>query len=411
MIVVNIDPLIINEAARIRSEWDPTQRLIRQIEEANARLGINAEAPAAPAVDLDNLLGLRTAGVVGAEVDAAPPRRWLFRRVWPADAYGVVGAKHKAGKSWLMLDAAVAAASGTPWLGTFEVDTPGVVLLFAGEGGLSKLTRRGRGVAASRGHRWDDLPILIAERVPHLTDPDHLAALRRAAETHQPVLIIIDPLYLAIGGQGDGRNLYAMGGVLEAAQLVAQDAGAALMVSHHNNRDETRKGSDRLSGAGPAEWGRVLISMDVKYDNADTLTGRTDVRFNLDVDGDEVTGGRHAFRRVIAADDPDDLTSPIRYDLTAVDDVADDGGPSALRGYSPAQRRVLAAIEVADGWVDVLTIGDRVAEDGAGSPLKKRTIQDAVKHLADDGMVRARPTEAGGRGAWRRLEEGVTDGS
>lgn len=358
-----------------------------------------------PDFDFDAVLGLRTVGDVAAEVDAAPPRRWLYRRVWPADAYGVVGAKHKAGKSWFMLDAAVAAAAGVAWLGTFECDTPGPVLLFAGEGGAPKLTRRGRAVAEARGVRWDELPILVAERVPHLDDETHLAAVAAAAAAHRPVLIIIDPLYLAVGATGDGRNLYSMGGVLERAQLIAQDHGAALMVAHHNNRNAAASGSDRLSGAGPAEWGRVLVSIEAKSHKVDTDTGRTDTHLEVVVDGDEVPGGSHRFRRVISADDQDDLGSRLRYALTAVEAAVE--GSDELPGYSPAEKRVLAIVSAAEDWVDVTTVGDRLAHDGAGPPLKRRTIQDALATLTADGLVRARPRQAGGAGAWRRLDSGT----
>lgn len=364
-----------------------------------------AECLAWPTPDPDSTsdavnLGLRPVGVVAAEVDAAPPRRWLYRRVWPSDAYGVIGAKHKAGKSWVMLEAAVATASGSPWLGCFEADTTGTVLLFAGEGGAAKLTRRGRAVASARGQRWDDLPILVAERVPHLDDPQHLLALRQAVATHQPVLIIVDPLYLAVGANGDGRNLYAMGGVLENAQLIAQQYGAALMVAHHNNRNGAATGSDRLSGAGPAEWGRVLVTLDAKFHKADPESGRTDTSLEVSVDGDEVPGGTHRFQRMIAAEDQDDLTSPMVYELT-VDDTSTK--PEKLPGYSPAENRVFAVVDASDDYLGVHNIMDRVKTDPTRVPLKKRTVQDALSKLAKQGLIDAMPRDPGHAGGWRRL--------
>lgn len=347
------------------------------------------------------LLGLRPVADIAAEVDAAPPRRWLFRRVWPSDAYGVVGAKHKAGKSWLMLGAAVAVAGGVPWLGKYETDTPGPVLFFAGEGGASKLTRRGRAVAADAGLVWDDLPILMSERVPTLTDGHHLAALEHAIDTHRPALVIIDPLYLAVGPTGDGKNLYAMGGVLTGAQHAAQRTGAALMVSHHNNRDASKTGADSLSGAGPAEWGRVLIALTVKSQSVDTDTGTSDTHLEIVIDGDEVAGGSQRFRRIVGADDQDDLASPMAFSMQPTDGAPDE----VLPGAPPAQRRVLAVIEKhgAD-WLDKHAIGEHIAKDEAGPPLRHRTILDATKALAADGHIKARATSAGGTGAWRRIE-------
>jgi hypothetical protein len=122
--------------------------------------------------------GLRSVGDIAGQVDAAPRTPWLWRRVWPADAYGVLAAGHKVGKTWLMLDAAIAAASGTDWLGLFSTDRTGPVLMFLGEGGLRKMTRRGRAVATHHGVVWDDLPIDMSERVPTLTSELHIGWLR-----------------------------------------------------------------------------------------------------------------------------------------------------------------------------------------------------------------------------------------
>jgi hypothetical protein len=72
-------------------------------------------------------LGIRWFRDIAAEVDAAGTPVYLFRGVWPADAYGVLAAPDKSGKSWAAIDAAVSVASGTPWLGHFPVDAPGQV--------------------------------------------------------------------------------------------------------------------------------------------------------------------------------------------------------------------------------------------------------------------------------------------
>ena len=49
------------------------------------------------------------------------------------------------------------------------------------------------------------------------------------------------------------------------------------MVVHHYNRSREAKGSGRLSGAGPAEWGRVLIGTNVVSRYTDTITKETKV--------------------------------------------------------------------------------------------------------------------------------------
>jgi len=188
--------------------------------------------------------------------------------------------------------------------------------------------------------------------------------------------------------------------VLTGAQHAVQRTGAALMVSHHNNRDASKTGADSLSGAGPAEWGRVLISLKVNQQSVDTDTGTSDTHLEIVIDGDEVAGGSQRFRRIVGADDQDDLASPMAFSIQPSDGAPDE----VLPGASPAQRRVFAVIEKhgAD-WLDKYAIGDRLAKDG-GVALRHRTILEATKALTDDGHIKARATTAGGSGAWRRIE-------
>lgn len=365
-------------------------------EAATADLGPNGELPVAAGDSLP--FGLRPVGAIAAQVDATTPPGWLFRRTWPADAYGVLAAGHKVGKTWLMLDAAVAAATGCPWLGLFQTDNPGRVVIFVGEGGARKMTRRGRAVATYHGHNWDELPIHLAEAVPRLTDDHHVKMLRDVIARIEPSLVIIDPLYLAAGG-ADGRNLYSMGDVLGPAQRACQDAGAALMVAHHNNRDTKRSGSDRMSGAGPAEWGRVLVAVDRQSSRVDLGTERTDVQLALTIEGDEVAGGTYRLRRQIWADNPDDLASPIHYQLDPVEPDPTETGPTA--GLSLSRRRVYAAVESASDWIDAQQIGDLLAEDGQGMPLKRRTILDAAAALVDAGLLAERDPGNGLAKSWQ----------
>jgi hypothetical protein len=349
--------------------------------------------------------GLLHVGQIASTVDAAPSPGWLWRRMWPGDAYGVLSAGWKVGKTWMMLDAAVSVASGSPWLGTFPTDRTGRVFVFLGEGGARKMTRRGRAVAAHYGHRWDDLPIDMAERVPTLTNDEHVAALAAELEDARPVLVIIDPLYLAAGG-ADHKSLYGMGEVLRPAQVACQDVGAALLVAHHHNRDRSGKGSERMSGAGPAEWGRVLVSVERKGENVDTDTGRSDVSLELSFEGDEITGGTHRIRRQVWADDPDDLTSPMHYEVAEAHTLDEDDDP-AIAGLSPSAKRVCAALEELGDWRTVREIGDHVAEDETNrGGLKVRTIQKACATLVAAGLVEVHHDREGLPGSWRKATPG-----
>jgi DNA-binding transcriptional ArsR family regulator len=333
-----------------------------------------------------------------AEVDAAGRPEYLLQPVWAEGDYGVVGAVDKAGKSWMAADAAVSVASGTPWLGIFPVSSAGSVLLFAGEGGPRKVVRRLRAVCEARDLELTTLPIRVCLRVPHLTSEAAMLLVADEIAATRPVLVIIDPLYLAARG-ARSSDLNEMGGHLEAAQLIAQRYGSALMVVHHWNQTGSGKGAIRFSGAGPSAWGRVLISAAVVSRHTDPVTRRTTVVLDLDCQGDETADRTVRIRREVWSDDPDDLSSPLHYRVTELDEPAPSDPRTA--GLAPAATRILRVLEDEQLPLTVQQIGDRVAVDDTGrGGLKERTIQDGLAALSEAGLVDGEASKGRKPGYW-----------
>jgi DNA-binding MarR family transcriptional regulator len=301
--------------------------------------------------------------------------------VWPEDAYGVIAAEHKAGKSWAVLDLAVSVASGTAWLGLYPVERQGAVLMFLGEGGPRKTARRLRAIAAGRGLDFAELDLRMCFRVPHLSDADHLDQMRRELEAHPAALVVLDPLYLAARG-AKGSQLYDMGAHLETIQELCQTAGCALVLVTHHNRDRGAKGSARMTGAGPAEWGRVLVNMAVRHRRVEEETQASEVVLTVSFEGDEIPETEITIRRRVWADDPDDLTSALHYEVTESKQAQVVGDLD----MSPATRRVGLALALALPST-VREIGNVIAKDGGGPPLKKRTIQQSLADLEDMNLV------------------------
>ena len=344
-----------------------------------------ADATSASSPASSPLVFLSAAELV-AEVDVLPPVGHLARPVWPGDAYGVLAAEHKAGKTWAIADLAVAVAAGKAWLGVFPIERPGRVLVFLGEGGKRKMTRRFRAVAGFYGVRFEDLPIDVCMRVPHLTSDVHLGLIAaNLAANPETVLVIIDPLYLAARG-AKGSDLYAMGEHLERLQGITQEIDAALVVAHHWNQTGNGKGAERMSGAGPAEWGRFLGSAAVVTRHTDLSTKATAVTLDWSFVGDEIPDLDVRIRRRVWADDPDDLNSPMHYEVEQIHTAEPDDTLIDLR---PAHRRVLNVLR-ADDWLNAKEIGDHVAVDSTGlGGLKTRTIQDACKTLVETNHAQA----------------------
>jgi hypothetical protein len=343
-----------------------------------------ARRPALPAAEL----AISSYGEVAARVAAAGEPRWLIQGLWPADAYGVLAAQEKAGKTWAALDLAVSVACGRPWLDHFPCPTPGPVLLFLGEGGERATVRRIEAIAAAKGVDPDQLAdrLRLCFRVPRLAAAGagaELAAIEAELAAHPAALVVLDPLYLAAAG-ASGSNLYDMGAVLQAIQGVCQQAGCALLVVTHWNKTGDGRGADRISGAGPAAWARVICSVSVDHRASDD-DGASKVLLGFELIGGEIADTRFRIRRRIHADDPADLGSALSYSVEVL--AGDDGQDldPAAAGLSPSRQWVLAALQAGGDMQTVKQLGDRLAE--TGRPLKPRTIQTALGELEATGLA------------------------
>jgi RecA-family ATPase len=249
-----------------------------------------------------------------ARVDQAGPPAWLVGGLWPRDAYGVFAAEDKAGKTWAMLDLALSVAAGVPWLGRFACPPSGRVLVFLGEGGERAMVRRLRAIAAHKRVDLDELAagrlVRLCFRVPKLTVGAELEAVAGELADRPAALVVLDPLYLAVGTAGAGADLYAMGAILAGIQGVCQAAGAALVIVIHWNKTGEGRGARRISGVGPGAWGRVLASAGVAH-RTTAGDGTSTVVLSVEVTGGEIPDQSFRVRRQVRADDPADLASPL----------------------------------------------------------------------------------------------------
>lgn len=320
------------------------------------------------------------------QVRLAGPPRFLLRGLWPAGDYGIHSAPAKAQKTWTTVDAAVSVASGTPFLGHVPVDTTGPVVILAGEGGARNLLRRLR--ATAEAHYLDaveDLPITVTTRAPHLDDDLHLADMRAVVEAVEPALVCLDPLYLAAGG-ANLADLYGMGKLLERVQHVCADAGAALWVTTHHNRKDGR-GAGRILGAGPAEWGRVLITGEVQARHTHPVDKSTDTVIDLDVIGGEVADQSIRLRRRIWSDNPDDLSADLHLEVSveAAPEPSSEAGATA--DLPPAARKILEALTETGPATSTAIVDEIARQHGHG--LRRETMSRTLADLERRGMVRS----------------------
>lgn len=247
------------------------------------------------------------------------PIKWLVRGWWPGGDYGVIAGEPKAQKSWAALDMAVSVASGTPWLGIVPVDDPGPVLIFYGEGGKPVLYRRLRALCEERQLDLTHLPIIAVPRAPHLSNLEDLDEMEAQIQEMQPRLVVIDPLYLAAKG-ANTASVTEMGGLLEVVQLMCQDVGSSLVIVAHFNRNKDASGAARISGAGPWEWARVIITATIKRkeseDHKTVVTTRLDALLGNGADRDVTV------KRSVWSDDAHDLNALLNVRTEREGDVS-----------------------------------------------------------------------------------------
>ncbi len=344
---------------------------------------------------------------VAREVDAAGEPKWLIEGKWPEGDYGVSGAEDKAGKTWDRIDLAVSIASGTKYLDRFET-MQGHVVLWYGEGNRRNAIRRIRAICEHKGFELEDLgdSIRLCFRVPRLNDAESLREVEEELRDHPVAFSGLDPFYLAAAG-GKGSDLYDMGAMLYGIQQIHQDAGAAFSVTTHWTKGGEGGGAKRFVGVGPSAWGRVLSSAEVEQRRTEA-GGLTEVLLRWEYIGGEIPDQSFRVRRRVWADDLSDLSSALNYEIEVTEEM-DGVGHATAQGMPQRKARPLRALRGStfEKALTVNDIGDRIAKDGLGSPLKHDTISKGLRELRADGFATCTSDGDGSTGYWWITEKGA----
>jgi hypothetical protein len=224
-----------------------------------------------------------------------PSPRWLVEDIWTAESHGIIGGEPKTSKSTLALALGLSVASGRPFLGRFPVHTTGPVLVVQEENSDWVMQDRIARIASSYGlipkdaRRSTDVrdPGLIGgSRVielsfPHdlefflvnhagldLTAEDHQEALIADIEKIQPVLLILDPLYLMLGSANENES-HQLRPTLSWLLKLRYNYKLALCVVHHFRKQTqgmgvaVRAGQRLMGNATLHGWVESSLYMEV----------------------------------------------------------------------------------------------------------------------------------------------------
>ena len=208
---------------------------------------------------IDEVFAQRFPLFTGSALNAvAHETRYLIPGILAAGQTSAMLGPFKTLKTSLALDLAIAVASGRPFLGRFPVAETGRVLFLAGDAGLPALQAKARRICAARGLSLAAIEnLVICPQVPQLDSPFDLMALEELLLVQKPLLLVIDPADLALGGKsrgkGDPSDVRQMLGELTR---LADAVGCTVLIVQHAK--PPRKAGDpatldELAGNGLAE--------------------------------------------------------------------------------------------------------------------------------------------------------------
>jgi len=191
---------------------------------------------------------------------------WLVNGFWTRKSHGIVAGEPKAFKSTLVLDMGVAVASGTKFLGQFDVIDPGPVLVVQNENAPWILKDRLVKIRAARGligkvekirshYRIQFSPRLpmyyINQQGFSLNDPFHKKILDQVMTEIKPRLVILDPLYLMFEGEiSQSKDLNP---ILTWLLGLKDKHDCSMVVIHHHKKNTqgitNLRGGQRMLGS------------------------------------------------------------------------------------------------------------------------------------------------------------------
>lgn len=187
------------------------------------------------------------------ELEALPPPTYLIDGLLPEHGLSIVYGDPGAGKSFVVLDAALRIAHGMDWHGSTAKQTG--VLYIAGEGkhGLGKRVKGWR-----REHAMDgvEAPFKLVPVAIKMLDAVSIEKLKRtiaaiSAEVSFAIgLVIIDTVSRSIAGEDENKQ-EAMSAFVDGVAAVQEFTQGAVIGVHHAGKDKDRgmRGSSVLLGA------------------------------------------------------------------------------------------------------------------------------------------------------------------
>ena len=187
------------------------------------------------------------------------PINWIVDGLVSAGSVNVFFGEPGCGKTWALLDLAICAANGTPWLDMATI--PGPVLIVDEESGERRLSSRMGEVL--RGHDAGiKTPIMAVSLAAFdVGNKEDYVELYNLIINTKARLVIIDALADIMPGR-DENAVKDTQPIFISLRKIAEETQAAIIVIHHNNKKGDYRGSSAIKGAID-----LLLSVEKKNDS------------------------------------------------------------------------------------------------------------------------------------------------
>jgi hypothetical protein len=186
-----------------------------------------------------------------------PRPGWIIKGLIPKADLGVIYGESGAGKSFVMIDLAMAIARGTSWRGLKVRQGRVVYIVAEGGGGF-----RNRLEAYAQHNNVDlsQVPFGVVHAAPNLLDKAQVKALCQAILKAGAEVIVVDTFAQTTPGANE-NSAEDMGQAISNIRAVGRQAGAVVILVHHAGKDASR-GARGWSGIKAAADFEIEVTRD-----------------------------------------------------------------------------------------------------------------------------------------------------
>jgi hypothetical protein len=190
---------------------------------------------------------------------------WLVKDLLPRASLSVAYGAPGSGKTFAVLDMAMAVARGANWRNDSLRTTQGTVVYVVCEGS-SGFKKRLKAFSLHYGVDLDTIPFYVINTAPNLLEEAHTKRLIDEINALGEVaLVVIDTLSRTLHG-GDENSSVDMGKAISHCTTIYQHTGASLLLVHHSGKDAS-KGSRGWSGIKGAVDAELEVTLQTGFRN------------------------------------------------------------------------------------------------------------------------------------------------